>query len=107
MEKQFLLAACKKLAHEKQKLDALHESLKQELVEVQKLDAKIHSALTRKALSRVKTLLQEEERKVRSQCASLVAHEKQLKRHFTHDKHQLLRHERERVSLTRRGILVL
>lgn len=107
VEKQFFLVACKKLAAEKKKVDDLHRKLKEEITALQKLDNKIHGAVTRKALTRVHQELQTEVQKVRRQLTSLSAHEHQLKRHFTHDKQQLMRKERERLALVRRGILVI
>ncbi len=107
VEKQFFLAQCKKLAGEKKNVDTLHQKLKEEVIALQKLDNKIHGAYTRQALLRVKKELQAEVSRVKRQLTSLSAHEQQLKRHFTHDKQQLMRKERERLALVKRGILVI
>lgn len=107
VEKQFFLAACKKLAAEKKKVDLLRKRLDFEVRELQKLDKKIHWAITRRALKKVKEQVHNEAQSVKRQLASLTAHEQQLKRHFAHDKHQLLKKERERIALTRRGFLVI
>jgi len=107
VEKQFFLVQCKKLAAEKKKVDILHQKLKEEMTAIQKLDNKIHGAYTRQALLRVRKELQAEVTRVRRQLTSLSAHENQLRRHFVHDKQQLLRKERERLSLVKRGILVI
>lgn len=107
VEKQFFLAVCKKLAGEKKKVDVLHQKLKEEITALQKLDNKIHGAYTRQALLRVRKELQAEVNRVRRQLTSLSAHENQLKRHFAHDKQQLMRKERERLALVQRGILVI
>lgn len=107
VEKQFLLAECKKLTAEKKKMEVLRGKLQHEGKELQKLDKKLHSALSRKALLRVKQQLQEEINKVKRQATSLENYEKQLQLHFKRDRQAIIRKEKERLAFIKRGMTVI
>lgn len=107
VEKQFFLLECKKLSREQIKVETIQKKLLQETKALQQLEKKTQGALSKKAFSRVKQQIKDELARAKQLSMSLKAHEKQLKLHFVHDKQQLLRKEREKIALAKRGILVI
>ena len=103
VEKQFFLVECKKLNVEKKKVEDLRNKLKNEMVVLNKLDCKIHCTLTKRALGKLKKELKSDGCKLENQYCSLIEHEKHLKRHFALEKYWIIRKEKEKEALTKRG----
>ncbi len=107
VEKQFFLAECKKLAAEQKRVEKLHKQLMKELKGLLTLENKIHSAISRRALAKVKQEVRGEINRIKHIGLSLREGEKHLKHHFAHDKQQVIKKEKEKLSLMNKGILVI